>query len=596
MRRWVLGLMLAGCGGSGPGDTGVPVDTDDEPIEDTDTGTDDTDTGSEDTDTGTDDPLAALRLPPPEPVQGHFTAGSEVCADCHSNAEGADAMRDAADRPVGPVDLWRASAMAHSASDPLFRATLAAERVATPAAPEGLEAECMACHAPLAHLDAVLGGEPAPGAKVLERADALGALARDGASCLGCHLQDPENGLGDDATWSGHHPVNDRRVAYGPHASPFAGPMRNVADVTPAEGGHVLDGDLCASCHTLQTAPLRADGSAVGHLFTEQAPYVEWRSSDYDPSRGQARAATCQTCHLPMVDADGVPIRTAIARNPAGLDFPRVYPREPYGRHLLVGGNTLLLEILRDHGDLLGSPATPEALDAALDATRASLRTAARLVPGEVRMEDGTLTLPVTVVNETGHKLPTGYPARRLFLRVIIRDAGGRVVFESGATDARGRLLGPDGPLMGEAPGDPVPGHVDRLTAPDQVAAWYAVMGDEAGRPTTTLLRGTRFVRDDRLLPHGFDPTPEDAPLVAPVGVEGDSDFGPGGDTVTLAVPVSGAGPFTVDLSLHTQAFTPRFLDALRAVDTPESRALDHLLADRTLPVETLAEVRVPAP
>jgi hypothetical protein len=40
----------------------------------------------------------------------------------------------------------------------------------------------------------------------------------------------------------------------------------------------------------------------------------------------------------------------------------------------------------------------------------------------------------VTVTNRTGHKLPTGYPeGRRMWLHVVARDAGGAIVYESGA-------------------------------------------------------------------------------------------------------------------------------------------------------------------
>ena len=185
-------------------DTDVEVDTDVEADTDTDTDTD----ADTDTDTDTDrpvDPLEALRLPGSQPADGVHTRTSAVCADCHSNSDGSIAMRDSADRPVGPHDVWKGSLMAHAARDPLFRATLAAEQAATPSRSAEIAAKCLRCHAPLAAIEAELGEPIALTPELLRADDPHGDLARDGASCLSCHLQSPDEGLGDDATWSGAH-------------------------------------------------------------------------------------------------------------------------------------------------------------------------------------------------------------------------------------------------------------------------------------------------------------------------------------------------------------------------------------------------------
>ncbi len=47
----------------------------------------------------------------------------------------------------------------------------------------------------------------------------------------------------------------------------------------------------------------------------------------------------------------------------------------------------------------------------------------------------GSITVDVSVRNLTGHKLPTGYPSRRAWLHLSVRDQQGRTVFESGAVD-----------------------------------------------------------------------------------------------------------------------------------------------------------------
>ena len=46
----------------------------------------------------------------------------------------------------------------------------------------------------------------------------------------------------------------------------------------------------------------------------------------------------------------------------------------------------------------------------------------------------GKRAVTVTVVNQTGHKLPTGYPeGRRMWINLRAYDASGNLVYESGA-------------------------------------------------------------------------------------------------------------------------------------------------------------------
>jgi hypothetical protein len=74
-------------------------------------------------------------------------------------------------------------------------------------------------------------------------------------------------------------------------------------------------------------------------------------------------------------------------------------------------------------------------------------------------------------------------------------------VFESGAVDARGAIAGndqDDDPLRYEP-------HYDEIDSAGEVQIYESVMADSSGAPTTGLLRGIAFVKDNRLLPDGFD-------------------------------------------------------------------------------------------
>jgi hypothetical protein len=581
-------LWLAGCGPRNP-----PLAETDSDVAETDSDVAETDSDVVDTDTGVVADLEVLRLPPPTSrTGGHigvYAVSGGVCANCHSNAEGALALRDDAGRGVAPVDLFRGSVMAHAARDPFFRATLAATLASTPTRAPAIAQECLACHAPAAWAEATLAGTDPPGVSVLSDPGPAGELARDGAGCIGCHLQDPER-QGDER-FSGHHAlVADRRL-FGPHRGPEVGPMRSFTTFTPTYSDHLLDGALCGGCHTLETPAVRADGSATGHTLTEQAPYLEWRSSAYYPPRGQAEARTCQGCHVPITDAEGGALRTAIARNPSGQDFPRLFDREPVGRHQLVGGNTLLLETVRDYRELLGSPATEAEIQASIDATRALLGTAASLeVLPAILLED-RVEIPVRVHNRTGHKLPTGYPARRAWLHVRVIGPDGAVLLESGATNVHGHIVDAGGEALVWESGGPPPAHRGSIRSAEDVLVWQAWMEDEAGVPTTELLRGVRYLKDNRVLPAGFAPSGADAAKVMSVGVGGDADFVAGSDSVVVVLDAP-PPTVTLEVAVRYQAFAPAFLRALVEQPVPEAAALGLMVGGRGIPVETLASIR----
>src|SRR5262249_52347760 len=118
-----------------------------------------------------------------------------------------------------------------------------------------------------------------------------------------------------------------------------------------------------------------------------------------------------------------------------------------------------------------------------------------------VRVESGRLLADVVVENTGGHKLPTAYPARRAWVHFVVRDRGGRVLFESGA-------LRPDGSVEGndnDADAAKFEPHYLEVRSADQVQIYESILGDANGRVTTGLLTATQYLKDNRLLPRGFD-------------------------------------------------------------------------------------------
>ena len=536
--------------------------------------------------TGGDDP-GPLDLPALPTVQDDHFATSPVCAECHSNDPGATAMRDPKDRPIAPFDLWQGSMMANSARDPFWWAMVAGEVATFPAAKGAIEAKCMSCHTPMVGVDAQLHGDPAPAAlDWLFKGDERAGFGLDGVACALCHQIQPD-GLGADASFSGHFVIAAKKELYGPHATPFTMPMIMHTGFTPKEGAQILDSALCGSCHTLSTSPLAADGTALPHTLLEQAPYLEWRASAYSTEVPEpaAEAQSCQGCHLPTVSEDGEVITTRIARRPHGGDFPAVSPRAPYGRHVMAGGNTLIPQLLRDFAAELRPQASAAVLDAARDASLQLLQGATANLDLEVSRDGDHLVLAAAIQSLVGHKLPSGFPSRRSWVRVEVRDARGGLVFRSGAVDGAGRLVDrTDKVLASEAVGGPTHPHYAEISADDQVQIYEAIMADPEGAPTFRLLRGAAFLKDNRLLPAGWRAADAQALGVAPVGVGGDGDFGPAGDVARYRVLApAAAGPYKVEVALVHQVLGARFAAELFALDAPAIRRFEEMLgaADR---------------
>ncbi|MBK8096549.1 MAG: hypothetical protein IPK26_05540 [Planctomycetes bacterium] len=504
-------------------------------------------------------------FPAPSPGHGHrdepFTSSTQ-CGVCHAIAPGANAMRSATGDDVSPYGLWQGTMMANAFRDPYFRAQLQKESLAVG---DQVQELCLRCHAPMAWHARDLAGQPPP-----RLHDLIGDPdATDGVSCTVCHLMDGSN-FGKPASFSGHPAFTKERKIFGPFADVATAPMQNMVRYTPTQGLHVRQAGLCGTCHTLFT-------EHQGKPFPEQTPYLEWRNSDFNDENGSSdETRTCQQCHMPAVGA------TKIARNPMGFDF-LIPPRDGYAAHAFVGGNAFMLDLLSDNRDELNVTAERDQLARMAAATRRQLGEAtARLSVSAITRGDGTANFAVKVENLTGHKFPTGYPARRAFLHVQVR-VGRRVVFESGAFDEQGRLTG-----IGDEFGQP---HRREITAGDQVAIWEMVAGDGDGKPTTFLTAMSRRVKDNRLLPRGWRADGPHVEDTAPVGVEGDADFVGGSDTVAFSVPVpaDARGRLQVVARLHYQSVPPGWVDALRKVEHEDCERFVRMYDAMDLRPETVA-------
>lgn len=487
-------------------------------------------------------------------AQGRFMT-HDRCEFCHTQDMGV--LSDSAGRDVSPPTLWRGSMMAMSGRDPYWLAALEHELTAQPAARATIERTCLRCHAPAGSVAFEDQGARIGFDDIARGASAASQLAREGVTCTACHQITP-TGLGTAQSFTGGFVIDDARRIYGPHASPFTMPMRNMVNYTPTQASHMTTSALCASCHTVITRALDAQGEATGPEFPEQVPYLEWRNSDFVAEGTQGPAAmTCQSCHMPTRDASGAEIRTVLSVRPGMLGA-----RSPIGQHTFAGANAYMLSLLAGESAWTGAASSPDELLAGASRAEAMLRRASTLSLDAPRREGDALTFAVRVVNTAGHRFPTAYPSRRAWLHVRVLDATGAARFESGAVDAQGRLVAADGRSLET---ESVRPHLQELTRDDQVQVYETAMADATGAVTHVLLRATGFLKDNRLLPRGWRADHPDARMTSPAGVEGDGDFTAGGDLVRVRVQTSGWTPARVEVELLFQSVTPGAVSAVGA-------------------------------
>jgi hypothetical protein len=281
-------------------------------------------------------------------------------------------------------------------------------------------------------------------------------------------------------------------------------------------------------------------------------PYLEWLHSDYKSSQ------SCQDCHMKTFSS-AAPIASVLGK-----------PREGVVRHLFLGGNFLLPVLLDKHRHELGVSALPGELEANRRAIRENLASeAASLRIEAASTEGGQLKVAVVVENQAGHKLPTAYPSRRVWLHVTVKDGGGQVVLESGALNADGSIQGNDN----DADPRRYEPHHREITASHQVQLYESVMGDLQGRVTTGLLSAASYLKDNRLLPAGFDKTTAGPDIAVAGDARQDKDFEAGRDKVIYRVGAAGArGPFTVSAELWYQPIGYRWAMNLAGVGGTEPR------------------------
>jgi hypothetical protein len=494
-----------------------------------------------------------------EGVNGHFQSAGR-CDHCHGFDPDGIASVSGKAGDVNVVDDWSSTMMANSAKDPFWRAKVSHEVAVYPHLQMEIENTCTKCHAPLGHYDAVLSGHEHFGINDM-LAD---GVALDGVSCLACHQQLPQPTV---AQHTGKMFFSQEGHVYGQYISPLSSPMAEYTGLMPEYGPHISQSEVCAGCHSLITETVDDDGNITDNKFIEQATWHEWLNSSY-PEMG----VSCQSCHMPQVD--GPDVKLVVGYNTEA--------RPNFALHTLTGGNSLMLKILRDNREELDIYASESQFNETILKTTDLLQNQSIFLEvNEVNRTADTLYVDVKIINRTGHKMPSGYPSRRMSVHLALNDGLGNEIFRSGGYNE-------DYYETGE---DEVEPHYNIINSEDQIQIYEMVMGDMSANKTTLLNKAHHSIKDNRLVPQGFTNSHAqyDTTKIVLGMMDADFNFGPqegsGSDIIHYHIPLNGyTGTANVDVKVYYQSVPPSWTQEMFEVSTPEIHAFSNMFqnADRS--------------
>ncbi len=546
---------------------------------------------------------------------------SDVCSGCHDASNLALKVQAHMSWPqntpaknppttvlsnISPFGEWGASLMGLAGRDPVFQAQRESETLTYPSVKDEIDNTCYTCHGVMGKRQLEIDR---PGALFTHKEflassgpDAkYGALARDGVSCLACHRMTPD-GLGTPDSFTGNFKVGDPSIVYGPFKDVVAFPMQNSVGMTPKHGDAVSDPAMCGSCHVVETEILDKNKTYDRSSFSkqpkshEQTTYLEWLNSRYQtkaPPQPGATPQTCQQCHMPRT-MDGKPITSRIANiqdntyvDASNKPFPNtapaaditLKPRSDYSRHTFVGANIFVLEMFKQFGAQLGLTTSDPNYDTTNFAWKPRLDLSTQETVQQVQSNSASvaitaqrktangLEIDVNVVNKTGHKFPSGVGFRRAYVEFTATDANGKVIWSSGRSNDKGVLLDDAGkPLATEFSKTTWQPHWRTISSSNSVQIYESRTKDLQGLLTTSFLGLAKQVKDNRLMPAGWNSTGPYASWTAPVAVPMSASpgyyDGAGSDRVTYRIPAATAKLVKqVRVVLNYQAIPPYYLE-----------------------------------
>lgn len=421
---------------------------------------------------------------------------------------------------VSPYGEWRWTPMGLAGRDPVFYAQVESEVALiqkqfgpgdkADATAKILVDACLRCHGAMGHehFHSTAAHDDLMTLQDVHAKSNVGALAREGISCMVCHRMQPRPQQDGDTrpylahfletSITGNLHLGPADEIFGPYKDDqiAAYSMHHATGLKPKHSNYIQQSQMCGTCHTvslptidhpLEHEPTGDDAQLVDsetvpefqrfHHHVEQATYLEWLNSQFnnETNPNVATGQSCQDCHMPdhtFADETGTseqPVNSRIAaiqddtypdaENLSDHKSLNVRVRNQYRRHGFAGLNVWLLEYFKQFESVLGVKSQ--------DYMTGSDRGAQQAIAGMVRMaqqQTATLSVDATVSNEAdnpkleakvtvtnlaGHRFPTGVGFRRAFIEFLVlqetEEGNRQVIWSSGQTNQLGVILGEDG-------------------------------------------------------------------------------------------------------------------------------------------------------
>ncbi len=499
--------------------------------------------------------LRDMDLPGTQPLEGPILSDvTATCFVCHGNYN----------TDTEPWYHWAGSMMGNAARDPLFFACLAIAEQDAPSVGD----LCIRCHSP---------GGWQEGRSTDTSGDQLTAKDRQSVQCDFCHR------LVDPIYKPGISPEEDVAVLDSLDTLPLAyANGQFVNDTVPLRRGPFADAvashsflespfhreaDACGTCHDVSN-PVFTAGATPGdyvpndfdtphpdgdlrNMFPIERTYSEWSTSEYAVtgvyapqfagSKPDGIVSTCQDCH--QRDTTG-----------EGCSEPGAPTRSNLPLHDLMGGNYFVPDIIPSF-----YPGEVDSLTLHSAKLRAisTLQLAASMELTALQIGNDP-AVEVKIINETGHKLPSGYPeGRRIWLNVKAYDGAQNVAYESGAYDVgTGVLTHDEDAKIYEIHPGLSPGLASALEL-------------DAGKSFHFVLNDTIY-SDNRIPPRGFTNANFETIQSPPVAYTyADSQYW---DITTYELPSTSE---LVEVTLYYQATTKEYVEFLRDENETNSAGQD---------------------
>jgi len=504
--------------------------------------------------------MADFFLPGSQPLEAGDLSNPASC-NCHQF-----------DDAVDPYFNWEGSMMSQAMRDPLF---LASMTIAIQDADSSGEL-CLRCHTPTGWLS---GRSDPPDGSGLDE----GEGDYTGVNCLFCHrmvmpAEVGENKYSSDTFYTDHtYPADSTYLAsINSHIPPTsANGMFVVSDEDIRRGpysdaqpmGHSVyyspfhqKSELCGTCHDVSNPVFERDlvdprdytTNSIGDTassfnpydqFPVERTYSEWLMSAYNTPGGisgtafggnKSSVSTCQDCHMMDITAKGAS---------QGVE------RSDMGWHDLTGGNTFIGEYLK--ANYPNNQVTDAAIDSGISRATKMLQLAATMAV--VAVND---SVTVTITNETGHKLPSGYPEGRRMWINLKAYVDQILITESGAYN-------PDSGVLSFGAKDSTTKVYE--IKPGLSADHATLLGLDNG-PSFHFVLSDTIYKDNRIPPRGFSNASFENIQSPPAGYS--YEDGQYWDATGYKLPQM---PDSVVVTLYYQTTSKEYIDFLRDENVTDS-------------------------